>query len=105
MHRKELVALVTGASVGVGGGALGAFLAWIAGEAVARRFLDQLGDQYIELAQPVLPAARHGAQRASPDSASETPPSGVPPRSSAKVAVPPTWQAADGQMAVPGNRR
>ena len=52
MQRKEMVALVAGASVGVGRGALGAFLACVAGRAVARSFLDQFGDHYIEPEQP-----------------------------------------------------
>jgi hypothetical protein len=87
MQRNELVALAAGASVGVGGGALGAFLAWIAGGAVARRVLDPFGDQYIELRQPQLPAARHGAPQPTWISTSEQSPAGVPSLPNAKEAV------------------
>jgi hypothetical protein len=52
MHRNEMMALVAGASVGVGGGMLGAFLAWTASGALVHRVLDPFGDQYIELSQP-----------------------------------------------------
>jgi hypothetical protein len=87
MQRNEMMALVAGASVGVGGGALGAFLAWTAGGAVARRVLDKFDDQDIELRQPALPAARHGAPQASRNSASGTPAAGAPPLPSVKEAV------------------
>jgi hypothetical protein len=74
MQWKEKIALVAGATVGVGGGALGAFLTCIAGGAAVRRFLDQFGDQDIELRQPAPPAARHRAQQPSLGSASTAQP-------------------------------
>ncbi|HEV2460098.1 MAG TPA: hypothetical protein VGS80_17205 [Ktedonobacterales bacterium] len=86
MQRNDMVALVAGTSVGFVGGALGVFLACIAGEAAVLRFLVQLGDRYIELEQPPLPAAHHDAPRANPASASTTP-ANVPPLPAAKEAV------------------
>jgi hypothetical protein len=74
MRRNEVVALVAGASIGMGGGALGAFVAWTAGGVAARRFLDQFGDQDIELRLPVPPGAQYGAEQASQDSAPVTQP-------------------------------
>jgi hypothetical protein len=46
MQRTDTVALVAGATVGMGGGALGAFLAYTAGQVVVHRFLDQFDDQF-----------------------------------------------------------
>ena len=86
MQRNEMMALVAGASVGLGGGMLGAFLAWTAGGALAHRVLDPFGDQYIELSQPALLAARHGAQ-ASRNSTSVASLAGLPPLPNAKEAV------------------
>lgn len=74
MQRKEMVALVAGASVGVGGGALGAFLACMAGQALAHGFLNQFGDHYIDLEQPTPQRVRHSAQQASLGSAPVAPP-------------------------------
>jgi hypothetical protein len=65
MQRRDIVALVAGATVGMGGGTLGAFLVCTAGRAVARRFLDQLDDQYLDFGKPILATERHGAQQAS----------------------------------------
>ncbi|HEV2456974.1 MAG TPA: hypothetical protein VGS80_01315 [Ktedonobacterales bacterium] len=93
MQRNEMIALVAGASVGVGGGMLGAFLAWTAGGAVARCVLDPLGDQYIELSPPTLPAARHGAPQASRNSTSMASPAGVPSLPNAREAVTSTQAA------------
>ena len=45
-ERTDTVALVAGATVGMGGGALGAFLACTAGRVVVDRFLDQFDDQF-----------------------------------------------------------
>jgi hypothetical protein len=77
MQRKAMVALVAGASVGVGAGALGAFVAWAAAGAVARRFPDQFSDQDdqdIELEQPAPSATWHGTQQASSGSTPVTSP-------------------------------
>jgi len=68
MQRKQMVALVAGVSVGVGGGVLGAFLAWEAIGAAGRRLLDQFGDQddqVIELEQPTLSATQHSTRQMS----------------------------------------
>jgi hypothetical protein len=65
MHRTEMVALVAGTTVGIGGGALGAFLVCTAGRVVVYRFLDQFDGQYPDLEQPAPLTARHGAQQAS----------------------------------------
>jgi hypothetical protein len=73
MQRKQMIALVAGVSVGVGGGVLGAFLVWAAAGAVALRLLDQLDDHDIELPQPVLPVAQHAAQQTSLGSVPVTP--------------------------------
>jgi len=58
MQRIEGVALVAGATLGLGGGVLGAFVACTLGQAVAYRVLEQVSDQYIDLGPPALPAAR-----------------------------------------------
>jgi hypothetical protein len=65
MQRTDIVALVAGATVGLGGGGLGAFLVCTAGRAVVHRFLAQFDDQYLDLGQPARPTARHSAQQAS----------------------------------------
>ena len=65
MHRTEMVALVAGTTVGIGGGALGAFLVCTAGRVVVHRFLDQFDDQYLDLEQPAPLTARHGTQQVS----------------------------------------
>jgi NAD(P)-dependent dehydrogenase (short-subunit alcohol dehydrogenase family) len=65
MQRTEMVALVTGAAVGLGGGGVGAFLVCTAGRVVVHHFLDQLDDQYVEFRQPAQPTARRGAHLAS----------------------------------------
>jgi hypothetical protein len=65
MQRTEIVALVAGTTVGIGGGALGAFLVCTAGRVVVHRFLDPFDDQYLDLRPPTLLTARHGAQQAS----------------------------------------
>jgi hypothetical protein len=72
MHRTDMVALVAGATVGMGGGALGAFLVCTAGQIVVHRFLNQFDDQYLDLRQSALPTARHSAQPASLGGASGT---------------------------------
>jgi hypothetical protein len=72
MNRTEMVALVAGATVGMGGGALGAFLVCTAGRVVVHSFLDQFDDQYLDLGHPALPTARHSAQQASLVGASDT---------------------------------
>jgi len=72
MQRKAMVALVAGMSVGVGAGVLGAFLAWAAAGAAARRFLGQFDDQDdqgIELPQSALQVAQHTRQQTSPGGA------------------------------------
>ena len=58
MQRIEGVALVAGATLGLGGGILGAFVACTLGQAVAYRVLEQVSGQYIDLGPPALPAAR-----------------------------------------------
>src|SRR5258706_12346111 len=58
MQRTEGVALVAGATLGLGGGMLGAFVACTLGQAVAYHVLEQFGDQYIDLGPPALLAAR-----------------------------------------------
>ena len=58
MQRTEGVALVAGATLGLGGGMLGAFVACTLGQAVAYRVLEQFSDQYIDLGPPALLAAR-----------------------------------------------
>jgi len=58
MQRTEAVALVAGATVGLGGGMLGAVVACTLGQAMAYRVLEQFGDQYIDLEPPALLAAR-----------------------------------------------
>jgi hypothetical protein len=65
MQRTEMVALVAGTTVGIGGGALGAFLVCTAGRVVVHRVLDQFDDQYLDLMQPIPLTARQGAQQAS----------------------------------------
>jgi hypothetical protein len=58
MQRTEGVALVAGATLGLGGGMLGAFVACTLGQAVAYRVLEQFSGHYIDLGPPALPAAR-----------------------------------------------
>jgi hypothetical protein len=58
MQRTEAVALVAGATLGLGGGMLGALVACTLGQAMAYRVLEQVSDQYIDLGPPALPAAR-----------------------------------------------
>ena len=58
MQRTEGVALAAGATVGLGGGMLGALVACTLGQAMAYRVLEQFSDQYIDLGPPALPAAR-----------------------------------------------
>ncbi len=58
MQRTEGVALVAGATVGLGGGVLGAFVACTLGEAMAHRVLEQFSDKYIDLGPPALQAAQ-----------------------------------------------
>ena len=69
MQRAEMVALVAGTTVGIGGGALGAFLVCTAGRVVVHRvldqFLDQFDDQYLDLGPPTPLTARHGTQQVS----------------------------------------
>ena len=65
MQRTEMVALVAGATVGLGGGGLGAFLVCTAGQIVVHRFVHQFDDQYLDLSQPARPTAQHSAQQAS----------------------------------------
>jgi hypothetical protein len=58
MQRTEMIVLVAGVTVGLGGGALGGFLACTACQAVAHRVLDHLDRvQYIDLGPPTLPRA------------------------------------------------
>jgi hypothetical protein len=72
MQRTEMVALVAGTTVGIGGGALGAFLVCTAGRVVVHHFLDQFDDEYLDLRPPTLLTARHGAQQTSVAGASVT---------------------------------
>jgi len=58
MQRTEGIALVAGATLGLGGGVLGAFVACTLGQVMAHRVLEQFSDQYIDLGPPALPAAR-----------------------------------------------
>jgi hypothetical protein len=62
MQRIEGVALVAGATLGLGGGMLGAFVACTLGQAMAHRVLEQFSGQYIDLGPPALPAARPAGQ-------------------------------------------
>jgi hypothetical protein len=90
MQRKAMVALVAGVSVGVGAGVLGAFLAWAAAGAAARRFFAQFGDQddqHIELEQPALSGTRHCTQQVSSGSTPVMPPASDPSLSDPKEAV------------------
>jgi hypothetical protein len=64
MQRTELIALVAGMSVGLGGGTLGAFLACTACRAVARDVQEQYG--YIDLGPPAPPPAAPVAQPVAP---------------------------------------
>jgi hypothetical protein len=66
MHRTEMVALAAGTTVGMAGGALGAFLVCTAVQLVVHRFLDPFHDQYLDFSPPAPPTARHSAQQASP---------------------------------------
>jgi hypothetical protein len=50
--------LVAGATLGLGGGMLGAFVACTLGQALAYRVLEQFGGQYIDLGPPAGLAAR-----------------------------------------------
>jgi hypothetical protein len=72
LQRTDIVALVAGATVGLGGGTLGAFLVCTAGQVVVHRFLAQFDDQYLDLGQLARPTARHSAQPASRTGASVT---------------------------------
>ena len=72
MQRTEGVALVAGATLGLGGGVLGAFVACTLGQAMAHRVLEQFSDQYIDLSQLAPPTVRHSAQQASLSRASVT---------------------------------
>jgi hypothetical protein len=65
MQRTEMVALVAGTTVGLGGGGLGAFLVCTAGQIVVHRFLHQFDDQYLDLWPPAPPTARPNTQQAS----------------------------------------
>jgi hypothetical protein len=56
MQRTEVVALVAGATVGIGGGVLGGFLACTAGLVAMQRILDEY--QYLDLGPPAPPGAR-----------------------------------------------
>ncbi|HZC79624.1 MAG TPA: hypothetical protein VE258_17850 [Ktedonobacterales bacterium] len=58
MQRTEGVALVAGATLGLGGGVLGALLAGTVGQALAHRLLEQFSDQCIDLGPPAPPTAR-----------------------------------------------
>jgi hypothetical protein len=84
MQRTEMVALVAGATVGLGGGGLGAFLVCRAGQRVVHRFMNQIDDQYLDLRQPDRPTVRHNTQQASlagslvTQPASDQPPKTVP---------------------------
>ena len=71
MQRTEGVALVAGATLGLGGGMLGAFVACTLGQAVAYRVLEQFSDQYIDLGPPALPAARPAGPAGPAEPASE----------------------------------
>ncbi len=53
MQRKDGVALITGATLGMGAGTLGAVVACAAGRVLAYWFLDQY--EYIDLVHPGLP--------------------------------------------------
>ena len=53
MKRRDVVALVAGTTVGVGGGTLSAFLACATGWALVQRFLDRYS--YIDLGHPAPP--------------------------------------------------
>src|SRR5215470_12397761 len=102
MPRKDLVALVAGASVGVAGGALGAILVSTVGGAALSRFVDQFGwgDQYIELRPPAVPTALSDTQKASAGSASLTQPASgprppLPPPVPVPVSVPTSLPRAE----------
>src|SRR5260370_13363784 len=58
MQRTERVALGAGATLGLGGGMLGAFVACTLGQAVAYHVLEQFSDLYIDLGPPAGLAAR-----------------------------------------------
>jgi len=63
MQRTEGVALIAGATVGLGGGALAAFVACMLGQAVAYRVLEQVSDEYLDLGPPALPAAQPASEQ------------------------------------------
>ena len=63
MQRTEAVALVAGATLGLGGGVLGAVVACTLGQAVAYRVLEQFSDQCIDLGPPALPATRPASEQ------------------------------------------
>ena len=71
-QRTDTVALVAGATVGMGGGALGEFLVCMAGRVVVHRILDPFDDQYRDFRPPAPRTARHGGQSASLGDASVT---------------------------------
>jgi hypothetical protein len=70
MQRTEGVALVAGATLGLGGGALGAFLACTLGQAVAHRLLDPSAVQ----SNARAPAARLAGRPASKQDLPHRPP-------------------------------
>ncbi len=63
MQRTEGVALVAGATVGLGGGALAAFVACTLGQAVAQRVLDPSAAQSSPRAPAALLAARPASKQ------------------------------------------
>ena len=65
MQRTEIGALLAGTTLGMGGGALGAFFVCMAGRALAHRLFDESDSLYIELRQAAS-QARHYAQQPSP---------------------------------------
>jgi hypothetical protein len=63
MQRTEGVALVAGTTLGLGGGALAAFVACMLGQAMAHRVLKQVTDQYLDLGPPALLAAQPASEQ------------------------------------------
>lgn len=72
MQRSDVVVMVAGTTIGVGGGALGSFLACTAGRVLARRFLDQ--NRYIDLGPAGSRAVRTCSAPATQRSAPVAPP-------------------------------
>jgi hypothetical protein len=58
MKHQDKVALVTGMTMGLWGGAVGAFLVCSVSRAATCRLLNQLDERYLELRPPAAPVRR-----------------------------------------------